>query len=206
MRSATVLLVCTLVLACTAYSSTHVTSTTELTDDELNALKMRAVAMKSEKFVGNGGQPEPLFRAPEFNNDEIQRDFKIAKEIGDLNENHLNNLKSKDINSHFDANAEIAAKKAYLAKLRMQEQLDKEKAKDSDGLFNIEKFHVKEDKELKKLVMKEKFDDWFDALFKRLYTEMFGEDGQLKESFITSVENTVENGASSVASSVAKSL
>ena len=125
-----------------------------------------------------------------------------AKEIGDLNENHLNNLKSKDINSHFDANAEIAAKKAYLAKLKMQEQLDKEKAKDSDGLFNIEKFHVKEDKELKKLVMKEKFDDWFDALFKRLYTEMFGEDGQLKESFITSVENTIENGASSVAKSL----
>ena len=125
--------------------------------------------------------------------------FRQAREIGSLNENHLNNLKSKDIASHSDAAAEIAAKKAYLAKLKMQEQLDKEKAKNDADLFNVEKFHVKEDKELKKLVMKEKFDDWFDALFKRLYTEMFGEDGQVKEGFVASVKDTIKDVASSAA-------
>ena len=114
----------------------------------------------------------------------------------------MNNLKSKDISAHADAEAEIAAKKAYLAKMKVKDQLDKEKAENDDYMFKLDKFHIQEDKELKKLVMKEKFDDWFDALFKRLYTEMFGEDGQINQSFLSGFKDEIAKEAGAVENAV----
>ena len=118
----------------------------------------------------------------------------------------MNNLKSKDIAAHADAEAEIAAKKAYLAKLKVKDQLDKEKAENDDSMFKLDKFHIKENKELKKLVMKEKFDDWFDALFKRLYSEMFGDDGQLNQNFLNGFKEEVAKEAKATEKTAAKEV
>jgi len=191
MKCVTVFLLCLVALTCA----------TELSEDELNALKMRAVAMKSEKFAKGHHALLRHDQPSAYGKD--ARDFKLAKEIGDLTPNHLNNLKSKDITAHADAEAEIAAKKAYLAKMKVKEQLDKEKAENDDAMFKLDKFHIKEDKELKKLVMKEKFDDWFDALFKRLYSEMFGDDGQLNQGFLEGFKDEVAKEVNAAENAVA---
>jgi hypothetical protein len=71
--------------------------------------------------------------------------------------------------------AEIAAKKAYLHRIRMQEQAAREQELANRSMYKIKKQSHEDFEETKKDILRDKFDEWFDALFKKLYKETFGQ-------------------------------
>lgn len=84
-------------------------------------------------------------------------------------------------------------KKAFVARLKLEEQAAKAQELNNEKLWKLRNIHIQKHAGLKKQALKEKFDDWFDEMFRKMFREMFAKTtsetaGLMTEEFINHPE------------------